>query len=238
VVAEYRPRKTFPQQVVGAPFHVTLRLLWRVVERTGVAVVGPRSAENGFQLGLWVLYHRTEWRAGPLSYSRVQAFERLPGWSWHPYGDTFPEGIKRLRQYAAREGHTRVPSAHVEHGFLLGRWVGMVRTRYRRGLLKPDKARLLEELPGWRSDLPGRSHDKALAALRQYVKAHGHARVPARTVVDRLALGTWIGHRRHEFQGGRLVPLLEKLLEALPGWTWRLRSRSPLRSELTTAPPG
>src|SRR5262245_2376548 len=74
--------KTFPREVVEARFHIVLRLLRRVVDRTGVAVVGPHRVEDAFPLGLWVLYHRAEWRAGRLSYSRVQALESLPGWSW------------------------------------------------------------------------------------------------------------------------------------------------------------
>ena len=224
----YGAWKTFPPEVVQAPFHIVLRLLRRVVDRTGVAVVGPHRVEDGFPLGLWVQYHRAEWRAKRLSYSRVQTLESLPGWSWHPFGSQFPLAVQRLREFVAREGHARIHHEHVEAGFLLGRWVNSTRARYKRGKLAPDKVRLLEEVPHWNWSGGGRDerHGIALAALRCYVKTHGHARVPALFVVDGFALGTWVKHRRVEWREGRLAAPLAKQLETLPGWTWSIRRRS------------
>lgn len=58
-----------------------------------------------------------------------------------------------LRQYAAREGHTRVPIAHVEEfdgqPVRLGSWVGYIRHRQRRGGLDQPRAEMLAGLPGW-----------------------------------------------------------------------------------------
>jgi hypothetical protein len=66
---------------------------------------------------------------------------------------TFEQYFNLLEQYASREGHTRVPVAHVEEAggvkIKLGAWVGYIRQRYRRGGLDESRANLLAGLPGW-----------------------------------------------------------------------------------------
>ena len=58
-----------------------------------------------------------------------------------------------LRQYAGREGHCRVPAAHVENfenqDVNLGAWVGYARQRQRRGMLSADRANEISSVPGW-----------------------------------------------------------------------------------------
>jgi hypothetical protein len=99
-----------------------------------------------------------------------------------------------------------------------------IRARYRNGLVPRSQIRQLEQLPGWSwSTRQEKRHEDALALLRKFVKAHGHARVPARAVVEGMALGTWVKHRRQEWRRGELSSGLAKRLQALPGWRWKLR---------------
>lgn len=66
---------------------------------------------------------------------------------------TFEQYIRLLEQFAAREGHTKIPVAHIEDldgtRVKLGAWVGYIRQRYRRGGLDESRANLLTGLPGW-----------------------------------------------------------------------------------------
>ena len=61
--------------------------------------------------------------------------------------------LRGLLAYAEREGHCRVPSSHAEpvdgRYLKLGAFVGYVRSRYRSGLLAPDRISALEGLAGW-----------------------------------------------------------------------------------------
>lgn len=65
----------------------------------------------------------------------------------------FEKYLAALKQYAAREGHARVPVSHYEQfggrRVPLGTWVGYTRQRYRRGLLPQDRIALLSGLAGW-----------------------------------------------------------------------------------------
>lgn len=55
--------------------------------------------------------------------------------------------------YAARTGHTRVPSNHTEQTeagtIQLGAWTSYIRQRYRAGLLPQDRIDALTAVPGW-----------------------------------------------------------------------------------------
>lgn len=58
-----------------------------------------------------------------------------------------------LRQFAERNGHTRVPAVHVEivdgKEIAVGAWVGYIRQRQKKGLLPTEKQQSLSSLPGW-----------------------------------------------------------------------------------------
>lgn len=61
--------------------------------------------------------------------------------------------ITAINQFAAREGHCRIPANHVEHfgpdTLPLGSWVGYLRQRKRKGQLTAERIQKLESIPGW-----------------------------------------------------------------------------------------
>ena len=65
----------------------------------------------------------------------------------------FHQYLEALQAFVAREGHARVPAAHVEivagQEVPLGAWVGYTRQRYRRGCLAESRVSTLSALPGW-----------------------------------------------------------------------------------------
>ena len=69
---------------------------------------------------------------------------------WDRLGRGWPRGFQRLRAFADREGHAKVPREYKdETGFKLGTCVGSRRTEYNKGDLSPEQIEALEEVPGW-----------------------------------------------------------------------------------------
>ena len=60
---------------------------------------------------------------------------------------------KALTNYTTRNGHTRVPAAHIEESdtgpVTLGAWASYIRQRYRTGRLPQDRIDALNSIPGW-----------------------------------------------------------------------------------------
>jgi hypothetical protein len=82
----------------------------------------------------------------PESLFAFEPIEALPGWSWDARADAWAVYVDRLRAFAEREGHARVPQRHTEHGTKLGTWVAVQR-RYR-ATLPPERRAQLEAIPG------------------------------------------------------------------------------------------
>ncbi|MGC8635227.1 MAG: Helicase associated domain protein [Candidatus Limnocylindrales bacterium] len=124
--------------------------LERFVAREGHARVPRDHREGRATLGRWVTRQRTYRANGVLSADRVARLEALPGWSWDPDADAFGQGVTALRAFVAEAGSALVPARYRSaDGFALGKWCVRQRTAHRRGLLAPERAALLEALPGW-----------------------------------------------------------------------------------------
>jgi hypothetical protein len=128
--------------------------LHRFVEREGHSRVPEHyQDDDGYRLGGWVRVQRASHRRGLLSKDRAQRLESLPGWSWEKYKEAWDDGYARLRGFIEREGHARVPVAHLEHGYRLGQWAMVQRQAYRKKKLDPERRARLEALPGWTWEL-------------------------------------------------------------------------------------
>ena len=103
-------------------------------------------------------YRHGEFMNGDLSPDRIKALEEVPGWAWDPFEEDYQNGLERLRAYADREGHARVPNTYKdETGFKLGTWVGSRRKEYKKGDLSPERIKALEEVPGWVWEISARA---------------------------------------------------------------------------------
>ena len=109
-------------------------------------------------------------------------------------------------------------------GYPLGVWVSKQRGAYRRSnTLAAERVARLESLSGWTWDGMAAAAEAAwedgFARLKQYVEAHGDARVPrAFKTEDGYNLGQWVtGQRRTRSTIGA-----ERVarLDALSGWVW------------------
>lgn len=122
-----------------------LMLLKAFSKREGHARVPLDHVEQGFRLGGWVGNQRTKRKTMPLD--RVRRLEGVKGWTWDPQADDWDSAYALLVRFAAREKHARVPVAHRERGFALGRWVNVQRTR--RQKMPKERRQRLEAVEGW-----------------------------------------------------------------------------------------
>ncbi|MER5688607.1 zinc-ribbon domain-containing protein [Streptomyces sp. NPDC002205] len=126
-----------------------LSALEAFVLREGHALPPSEHAEGDVQLGRWVMRQRRLYRAGKLPQPERQMLETQPGWSWDWRETRWNMFVVALNAFGTREGHLRVPQAHLEDGYPLGVKVIITRRDHRRGKLSADRVNVLKAMPGW-----------------------------------------------------------------------------------------
>jgi superfamily II DNA or RNA helicase len=197
-------------------------LLERFVAREGHARPPAAHVEDGNKLGDWVVRQRS--RRSAMADDRREALEAIDGWSWDPVEDRWQEGFTLLREYVAREGHAKVPTAQLERGEALGTWVARQRVRRVLGRMDPRHEAELVALPGWAWNAVDERWERGLQALLKYVAANGHTRIPQGHVdIDGFGVGDWVNKQRKAFKNELLSQVATETLAALPGWQWSPR---------------
>jgi hypothetical protein len=195
--------------------------LEKYVAVNGDARILQSSSVDGYALGRWVSKQRVKRRQGALESDRVERLERLPGWSWDAVAELWEEGYRRLTEYVQRNGHSRVPNDYAVDGYDLGNWVNIQRGLHlRKGKLEPERARRLEELPGWTWDARAEWWEEGYRRLREFVESKGDACIPSSYTVDGYRLGAWVNSQRGRYAKGILDADRQSRLEALQGWRW------------------
>ena len=190
------------------------------VRREGSARIPSGYEEDGFALGRWVVTRRREFRAGKLDPKRQQHLMALRGWTWNTFETGWDEGFAYLSKYVQREGNARVPVGYEEDGFSLGAWVKGQRATFAKGTLAAQRAARLRSMPGWTWHTKEDAWEEAFDRLSQYVQRERSAFVPTGHEEDGFRLGQWVAVQRRNFAKGKLDRRRQKLLAALPGWTW------------------
>jgi hypothetical protein len=195
-----------------------LELLRAYAAREGDTNVPVDYVEGGLKLGQWTRLRRREHKK--LSSERQAVLESIPGWFWGRKADHIWERkFSLLRQYADREGHAHPPYDHLEDGEKLGQWV--VTQRSERTKISPERRARLEELRGWTWTVSEDVWDERYGLVKRFAAREGHSRVPQKHVEDGIALGKWVSVQRAKRD--TLPPERRAKLEALPGWTWKVR---------------
>jgi helicase associated protein len=187
--------------------------------------------EDAFPLGRWVNKQRNSYRGGKLSVERKQRLEALPGWVWNLPEAEWAEAYERLRRYWEREGSPPPRSYRDPDGFPLGTWVDKHR-QLEKSRPDSERARRLAELPGWIWDPKDASWEHGYERLERYCQSTGDAAPPVLYVdADGFHLGHWVINQRQRHRRKQLASERRDKLEALPGWTWKLRT-GPRRARL------
>jgi hypothetical protein len=193
------------------------------VKAHGHALVPDKYRQNGIQVGIWVSTQRTNHKRGRLPKDKVKLLESLKEWSWDPIEDQWHSSYQELESFVKANGHARVPQSYRQNGIRVGVWVAKQRANHKGGRLPKDKVKLLESLKAWSWDPIEDQWHSSYQELKSFVKAHGHALVPASYRQNGLRLGSWIVTQRTVYKGGRLPKDKITLLQSLKGWSWNPR---------------
>ncbi|MDO2396093.1 Helicase associated domain protein [Mycobacterium avium subsp. hominissuis] len=134
------------------------------------------------------------------------------------------EAFAGAAEFAAEHGHMRVPRGYrTALGIDLHTWIGHQRQLHRNGQLLAERVERLEGLPGWTWNARDSDWMRCLAALQAFSAEHGHTAPGHRyRTADGIALGIWLSNQRTAYRNGSMPAERVALLEAVPGWTWRV----------------
>lgn len=134
------------------------------------------------------------------------------------------ESFAGAMEFAAEHGHMRVPRGYrTSLGIDLHTWIGHQRQLYRNGQLLAERVERLEGLAGWTWNARDSDWMRCLAAVHTFSAEHGHTAPGHRyRTADGIALGIWLQNQRNAFREGSMPAERVALLEAVPGWTWRV----------------
>ena len=121
-----------------------LGLVLDYVERNGDALIPQNYTVDGHNVGNWVTTQRINDGKGILRPDRRDRLDKVPGWVWNASDAKWEEMLNKLRRYAERHGHTRIPRDYEDQQ--LAAWAKEQRRRYRKRILDPKRIRRLNEL--------------------------------------------------------------------------------------------
>lgn len=182
---------------------------------------------QGLNLGMWLATQRRVYAGkvvGNLSQEQIQRLESI-GMDWENGMDRkFREGIEALESYKCEYGDTDVNIRYkTDDGYALGRWVGNIRSAYKKGTLNPERKAQLDEI-GMIWDVKEYRWNRSYEAVAEYYEAHGNLDIPSEYVDENgNCLSAWINSQKNAFhEKPNTTPLNEtqiKKLEAL-GIQW------------------
>ncbi len=157
--------------------------------REGHCRVLKSYVEEAFNLGVWAAIQRRSRRSMPTE--RTKRLNAI-GFEWSPHAASWEKGFSALEIFKEREGNCRVPDAHVENGFSLGRWIG--KQRLAKDHIETERADRLNAM-GFEWAPLATTWDEGYAALEQFRAREGHCLVPVAHIEGTYKLGAW-SHRQ------------------------------------------
>ena len=205
-----------------APWEFWYGLLERYVAEHGTARVRSTYIDaDGRKLGSWVVGQRMMRNKGLLEVSREGKLAQLEGWTWDSRTEMWEEPFALLMEFIEENGHARVPGAYKVDGYPLGTWVGQQRVDRTKGILRQDRMRRLDGLPGWSWDPVADRWEDGFQRLLGYISRNGNALVPQSYVdEDGFKLGIWVFTQRRDATRGLVDAVRARRLSELAGWSW------------------
>lgn len=145
-------------------------------------------------------------------------------------GDAWEVHYATVQAWARENPDRRLPRMARRQGVAIGEWAAKQRTAHAAGLLPVDRARRLEQIPGWYWDRTATAWDDTLRLLQRLAEDRGTIAdnpVEPSAFHETLSIGPnrqyldeWMAKQRQQYRAGTLDPARIELLETLPGWTW------------------
>ncbi len=163
-------------RATSSPWEERLGTLAAWTAANGHSRVPTDEVVDGVRLGRWAHEQRTLRAKGLLPRTREARLEALPGWTWTPWEAAWERAFAMIQRFAAAHGHSRVPQTHWDEGFALGAWAKAQRELQQKGRLPDERARRLEQLPGWYWRAPRTSSRNTRPAASSFTTPIGEAR--------------------------------------------------------------
>ena len=193
------------------------RYLKEFTDREGHCLVSASYKNpDAYRLGQWLSTQRTKKKS--MSPERKARLEALLGWNWVGRADNWDEIIHYLKEFAVRNGHSKVPTEYkTSNGYSVDIWVK--NQRKMKDCMSSNRKTRLEELPGWSWDPFSDKWEKGFSYLKEFFDREGHIKIPnGYKTADGYRLGGWVMEQRATRDG--MLPERKERLEAMPGWVW------------------
>eukprot|EP00548_Thalassiothrix_antarctica_P010765 CAMPEP_0194161376 /NCGR_PEP_ID=MMETSP0152-20130528/78903_1 /TAXON_ID=1049557 /ORGANISM="Thalassiothrix antarctica, Strain L6-D1" /LENGTH=673 /DNA_ID=CAMNT_0038871155 /DNA_START=132 /DNA_END=2153 /DNA_ORIENTATION=+ len=187
------------------------RNLAKFHQREGHSDVPGSHIEDGMKLGEWLIRQRNQKRKRKIDKVLEQRLEDV-GVVWNVLSEQWESHYRLLLEFRQREGHSNVPSRHIEDGRTLGRWLNHQRQQKKKGKLDESIIKRLEDAEViW--DVLSEQWESNYRILLKFRQRKGHSNAPATHIEDDTKLGAWLNNQRNQKKKGKLDGSLVKRLE-------------------------
>jgi hypothetical protein len=177
---------------------------------------------EGVDVARWIVKQRSLHRRGAILPERRELLKSIPSWSFAPRDVDFAEQVDLFV-----ERSTARPLTSDERS-QSSTWATNLRMRREALQAKgtdysAERLAAMDALPGWQWDPRGAEFGRKVDVLKAHVDQTGRsvAQIKQRDSWNGKPLGAWLNTwRTHP---DRLSPEQRRLLEDLPGWTWKPR---------------
>jgi superfamily II DNA or RNA helicase len=175
----------------------------------------PKEWPKNQKLSNWVFANRKFFKVGELNKDRIRRLEKI-GFIWDTRKAGWEEMFSALLQFKNTYDHCNVPDDWPDNP-KLAKWVSHQRRFYRRGEIREERIRCLEEV-GFIWNTREADWQEMFLTLQEYKNTYGHCNVPQDLPED-PKLGRWVSTQRQLYNKGRLREDRIWLLEQI-GFVW------------------
>ena len=190
---------------LSSPWDVYYREAEAFYKKEGHLEVKKRYVtESGLSLGSWILTQRRVRAgtvAGDLSESQITRLDAI-GMRWKDKKtEQFERGLTELKKFAEENGHGDVKLQYeTADGFPLGKWLGSMRSKYKKGNLEEEAIQKLEKT-GVVWDVRECRWEMYYKAAEEYKDRFGDLEIPCNYVTgDGKKLGVWLNNQKSSYR--------------------------------------